>query len=218
MRAHRLDLAALSRKVQGLVVTLGAQGAKQVWVDGAGRKWRRWRPQIVDPTGCGDAWRGACSLAWSRVGPWSAALHWAIAWVLSKSQRVDHRTTHWISIPHRWAPDSTFKSTAMTLSVSLAVPAALPALLPSRWIEKRNEGTGIKTRCTAPELDTQPGLRIRAWSLWGTAMLPGVERGLCCPGESWVAAGFLAGAAFFGAGAALSWLRVQRLWQGSLLQ
>ncbi|MCO5111948.1 MAG: carbohydrate kinase family protein [Burkholderiaceae bacterium] len=54
-----LDLAALSRKVQGLVVTLGAQGC-EVWVDGARTEVAPVAPtQIVDPTGCGDAWRGA---------------------------------------------------------------------------------------------------------------------------------------------------------------
>jgi len=51
--------AEISRRVQGLVVTLGGQGC-EVWIAGektvvppvkAG--------QIVDPTGCGDAWRGA---------------------------------------------------------------------------------------------------------------------------------------------------------------
>ena len=51
--------AEISRKVQGLVVTLGHDGC-EVWMDGektvvppvAAR-------EVVDPTGCGDAWRGA---------------------------------------------------------------------------------------------------------------------------------------------------------------
>lgn len=51
--------AEISRRVQGFVVTLGGEGC-EVWIGGeksvvppvkAG--------QIVDPTGCGDAWRGA---------------------------------------------------------------------------------------------------------------------------------------------------------------
>jgi adenosine kinase len=51
--------AEISRRVQGLVVTLGGEGC-EVWIGGektlvppvkAGH--------IVDPTGCGDAWRGA---------------------------------------------------------------------------------------------------------------------------------------------------------------
>lgn len=51
--------ADISRRVEGLVVTLGAQGC-EVWVDGEktlvpGVKAR----EVVDPTGCGDAWRGA---------------------------------------------------------------------------------------------------------------------------------------------------------------
>ena len=53
------DLAQLSRQVRGLVVTTGAQGC-DVWVDGQ----RTPVPPvpanaIVDPTGCGDAFRGA---------------------------------------------------------------------------------------------------------------------------------------------------------------
>lgn len=51
--------AEISRRVQGLVVTLGGEGC-EVWVGGEKTlvppvKAR----QIVDPTGCGDAWRGA---------------------------------------------------------------------------------------------------------------------------------------------------------------
>ncbi len=51
--------AEISRKVDGLVVTLGAEGC-EVWIDGE----KTLAPpvkaeQVVDPTGCGDAWRGA---------------------------------------------------------------------------------------------------------------------------------------------------------------
>ena len=54
-----LSLDALSRKVRGLVVTLGAEGC-DVWVDGAKTHVPAVAPaQVVDPTGCGDAWRGA---------------------------------------------------------------------------------------------------------------------------------------------------------------
>ncbi len=54
-----LDLAELSMRVEGLVVTLGASGC-EVWSAGA----KTLVPpvvaqQVVDPTGCGDAWRGA---------------------------------------------------------------------------------------------------------------------------------------------------------------
>ena len=51
--------AEISRRVQGLVVTLGGQGC-EVWIAGE----RTLVPpvqarEVVDPTGCGDAWRGA---------------------------------------------------------------------------------------------------------------------------------------------------------------
>ena len=54
-----LSNAEISRRVQGLVVTLGAEGC-EVWVGGEKTvvppvKAR----EVVDPTGCGDAWRGA---------------------------------------------------------------------------------------------------------------------------------------------------------------
>ena len=49
----------ISRRVKGLIVTLGAEGC-EVWVDGE----KTLVPPVkaaavVDPTGCGDAWRGA---------------------------------------------------------------------------------------------------------------------------------------------------------------
>ncbi|MBS0426161.1 MAG: carbohydrate kinase family protein [Proteobacteria bacterium] len=52
------DSAAISRRVKGLVVTLGADGC-EVWTDGASVHVPAVKPAaIVDPTGCGDAWRG----------------------------------------------------------------------------------------------------------------------------------------------------------------
>lgn len=54
-----LDLAALSMKVNGLVVTLGEQGC-EVWEQGSKRLVAPVKAkEVVDPTGCGDAWRGA---------------------------------------------------------------------------------------------------------------------------------------------------------------
>ena len=54
-----LDLAALSQRVKGLVVTLGADGC-EVWEQGRKTAVAPVAPkQVVDPTGCGDAWRGA---------------------------------------------------------------------------------------------------------------------------------------------------------------
>lgn len=54
-----IDLAELSRRVRGLIVTLGGEGC-ELWEDGQ----KTHVPavtaaQVVDPTGCGDAWRGA---------------------------------------------------------------------------------------------------------------------------------------------------------------
>ncbi len=53
------SLSELSAKVEGLVVTLGAEGC-DVWVDGEKTHVPAVQPErVVDPTGCGDAWRGA---------------------------------------------------------------------------------------------------------------------------------------------------------------
>lgn len=54
-----IDLPELSRRVRGLVVTLGGEGC-EIWEQGE----RFHMPgelasAVVDPTGCGDAWRGA---------------------------------------------------------------------------------------------------------------------------------------------------------------
>ncbi len=54
-----IGLDELSRRVQGLVVTLGGEGC-ELWENGV----RTHVPgvqatEVVDPTGCGDAWRGA---------------------------------------------------------------------------------------------------------------------------------------------------------------
>jgi len=54
-----LSSAELSRHVKGLIVTLGANGC-EVWVDGQKTLVPRVKAkEVVDPTGCGDAWRGA---------------------------------------------------------------------------------------------------------------------------------------------------------------
>lgn len=51
--------AEISRRVQGLVVTLGGEGC-EVWIDGDKTVVPPVKAQaVVDPTGCGDAWRGA---------------------------------------------------------------------------------------------------------------------------------------------------------------
>ena len=54
-----LSVAQLSDRVRGVFVTLGAEGC-EVWQDGDVTLVPAVRPRdVVDPTGCGDAWRGA---------------------------------------------------------------------------------------------------------------------------------------------------------------
>jgi adenosine kinase len=66
-----LDKKALSRRVEGLVVTLGAEGC-EVWIDGAVTLVAPVKAtQLVDPTGCGDAFRGA--LLFGLEKGWSLA-------------------------------------------------------------------------------------------------------------------------------------------------
>ncbi|MDF1484775.1 carbohydrate kinase family protein [Ramlibacter sp. H39-3-26] len=51
--------AEISRRVDGLVITLGGEGS-EVWVGGQKTRVPPTRAEaVVDPTGCGDAWRGA---------------------------------------------------------------------------------------------------------------------------------------------------------------
>ena len=71
-----LSCAQLSRRVLGLVVTLGAEGC-EVWIDGEKTTVPPVPAQaVIDPTGCGDAFRGALLFGleqgWSLVR--SAAL------------------------------------------------------------------------------------------------------------------------------------------------
>jgi adenosine kinase len=63
--------AEISRRVQGLVVTLGGEGC-EVWIDGELTRVPAQKAKaIVDPTGCGDAWRGA--LLYGLEQGWSLA-------------------------------------------------------------------------------------------------------------------------------------------------
>jgi adenosine kinase len=51
--------AEISKRTQGLVVTLGGEGC-EVWIGGEKRAVPPVKARaVVDPTGCGDAWRGA---------------------------------------------------------------------------------------------------------------------------------------------------------------
>jgi adenosine kinase len=53
------SLAEISGRVRGLVVTLGADGC-EVWIDGEREHVPAVTPTaVLEPTGCGDAWRGA---------------------------------------------------------------------------------------------------------------------------------------------------------------
>ena len=71
--------AEISRRVQGLVITLGHEGS-EVWVDGS----KTLVPPVtaaavVDPTGCGDAYRGGLLLGLER------------GWSLEKSAGLGNR-------------------------------------------------------------------------------------------------------------------------------
>lgn len=65
-----LSIAELSKRVEGLIVTLGAEGC-EVWVGGektlvapvVAR-------EVLDPTGCGDAFRGALLFGLEKAGRW----------------------------------------------------------------------------------------------------------------------------------------------------
>ncbi len=66
-----LSFAEISKRVQGLVVTLGAHGC-EVWVDGDMTLVAPVQAEkLVDPTGCGDAFRGA--LLFGLEQGWSLA-------------------------------------------------------------------------------------------------------------------------------------------------
>ena len=66
-----LSCAELSRRVRGLVVTLGEQGC-EVWIDGEKTLVAPVQAEaVVDPTGCGDAFRGA--LLFGLEQGWSLA-------------------------------------------------------------------------------------------------------------------------------------------------
>jgi adenosine kinase len=63
--------AEISRRVQGLIVTLGGEGC-EVWIAGEKTVVPPVKASgIVDPTGCGDAWRGA--LLYGLEQGWSLA-------------------------------------------------------------------------------------------------------------------------------------------------
>lgn len=75
-----LSLADISRQLQGLVVTRGAEGSV-LWVDGADEEIPAVKPTaVLDPTGCGDAYRAGLlyglqnDMSWPDTGRLAAVL------------------------------------------------------------------------------------------------------------------------------------------------
>lgn len=65
------SLAEISKRVRGLVVTLAAEGC-EVWSNGDREHVPAVKPEaVIEPTGCGDAWRGA--LLFGLEQGWSLA-------------------------------------------------------------------------------------------------------------------------------------------------
>ncbi|KIQ34170.1 sugar kinase [Variovorax paradoxus] len=63
------SLAEISTRVRGLVVTLAAEGC-EVWIDGEREHVPGVTPTaVVEPTGCGDAWRGALLFGLEKEWP-----------------------------------------------------------------------------------------------------------------------------------------------------
>ncbi|MEO8248127.1 MAG: carbohydrate kinase family protein [Burkholderiales bacterium] len=64
-----MSCADISKRVRGLIVTLGAQGC-DIWERGETVRVPPVQPRtVVDPTGCGDAWRGALLYGLERDWP-----------------------------------------------------------------------------------------------------------------------------------------------------
>lgn len=64
-----LSLAEMSQRVRGLVVTLAAEGC-EVWVKGERQHVPGVTPAaVIEPTGCGDAWRGGLLYGLERGWP-----------------------------------------------------------------------------------------------------------------------------------------------------
>ncbi len=100
-----LDVEQLAQRCGALFVTLGARGC-DVW-EASGESARRTRvpgvpAQVLDPTGCGDAWRGAllyglergwapvrCAQLGNQLGALAAASRGAQRWRLLKGWRTD---------------------------------------------------------------------------------------------------------------------------------
>ena len=92
------SIEALSRShLRGMIVTLGAQGC-EVWQQGV----KTTVPgvaatEVVDPTGCGDAFRARCSTASREAGRSPIAPAWATASARSRSPAAAARIMCWIA-------------------------------------------------------------------------------------------------------------------------
>ncbi|MDO5626610.1 MAG: carbohydrate kinase family protein [Pseudomonadota bacterium] len=96
-----VTLPALSERVRGLIVTLGGEGC-EVWEGGVKTHVPPVSPaEVVDPTGCGDAWRGAllfgleqgwalprCAALGNRLGALKIAVRGPQNYVLDEATRA----------------------------------------------------------------------------------------------------------------------------------
>ncbi len=90
---------AISQQVKGLVVTLGAQGC-EVWEEGRCTLVPPVKPDaVLDPTGCGDAWRGALLFGLER------------GWSLARCAELGNRLGA-IKVAHRGPQNYTLDFTA----------------------------------------------------------------------------------------------------------
>ena len=101
-----LSCADISRRVQGLLVTLGAKGC-EVWINGEKTLAPPVKAEaVVDPTGCGDAFRGAllfgleqgwslsrCAALGNRMGAHKIASRGGQNYTLDAAQTSSFRTS-----------------------------------------------------------------------------------------------------------------------------
>ncbi len=89
------SLADISRKVRGLVVTLGAEGC-DVWEAGVARRGCPLGPGPGGGSHRAAVMPGVALCCWGcRAGRWCAARNWATAWATRRSRSVGRKTTCW---------------------------------------------------------------------------------------------------------------------------
>ena len=94
-----IELAELSHRVRGLIVTLGADGC-EMWEAGARTHVAPVQAaEVVDPTGCGDAWRGA--LLYGLEQGWSLARCAALGNRLG-ALKIESRGPQNYAVPIEW--------------------------------------------------------------------------------------------------------------------